>query len=422
MQNQKSILGVAILLSVIFIMMSLANFGCVPPEPKVDPVRQKAIEDSIREVTQKKYLFELDKNWSTGYEYHKSGMFRQAINPFWRVASIDTIQRYKLVWSKLVDAYFKLGVVDSAEIACSQGLKQYPDNTYLLRNMAHIQAGRDQSEEAIQTYEKIVALEPEALDDWKKLGSLRLKMNEIDAAINAYEKASELKADDQESNEILTRLYAQTGNDDAALERLEKLRLQDPTNTKHMFGLGRQYFQRELWSKAEPEFREYLKSNPDDTYAAELLGSSLQNQNKYDEAIKVFEDILKRKPDNKKSYCEIGTCLKSLKKFRQARESVRQALKLDNGYGYAYLVLGEIYEAAAENCMNEGRRTAATFDDKLVYQLAYDQYVKASEDPTSRAFAARRMEYVKQLTPTKEDLFMNKGKTKARDACYAWIY
>ncbi len=422
MQNQKSIFWVAILLSITLIVILLANFGCVPPEPKIDPVRQKAIQDSIREASQKKYLFELDKTWSTGYEYHKSGMFRQAIKPFWRVAELDTIQRYKLVWSKLVDAYFKLGVVDSAELACAKGLEQYPDNTYLLRNMAHIQAGRDLNEEAIANYEKIVKLEPDALDDWKKLGSLRLKENLVDEAIRAYEKASELKSDDQESNEILTKLYAQTGNDDAALERLEKLRKQDPTNTKHMFNLGRQYFQREMWSNAEPEFREYLKSNPDDTYAAELLGASLQNQNKFEDAIKVYEDVLKRKPDNKKSYCEIASCLKSLKRYRQARENVRQALKIDANYGYAFLVLGEIYEAAAENCMSDNNRTAPSFDDKLVYQLAYDQFNKAAEDPASRSFAMRRIEYVKQMTPTKEDLFMNKGKTKARGTCYAWIY
>jgi tetratricopeptide (TPR) repeat protein len=422
MQNQKSIFGVVIILSVLVVSMFLANFGCVPPAPNVDPVRQKAVQDSIREVNQKKYLFDLDKNWSTGYEYHKSGMFRQAIKPFWRVAQIDTIQRYKLVWSKLVDAYFKLNVVDSAEIACQQGLQQYPDNTYLLRNMAHILGGRDMTEEAIKYYEKIVELEPEALDDWKKLGSLRLKNNLVDEAITAYEKASALKAEDQESNEVLTKLYAQTGNDDAALERLEKLRLQDPTNTKHMFSLGRQYFQREMWSKAEPEFREYLKLNADDVYAAELFGSSFQNQNKFEEAIKVHEDILKRKPDNKKSYCEIASCLKSLKRYRQARESVRQALKIDGAYGYAFLVLGEIYEATAESCMEEGKRTAPTFDDKLIYQLAYDQYVKAAEDPASKSFASRRIDYVKQMTPAKEDLFMNKGKIKARGACYAWIY
>jgi len=424
MQKQQSIFfGISIfLLTIIFVSMIIVNFGCVPPEPQIDPVRQKAIDDSLKKVAEKKYQFEIMKYWSTGYEYHKSKMYRNALKPFWKVAEIDTLHLQKSVWSKLVDCYFKLNVPDSAEIACEKGLEQYPENLYLLRNIAHIYSTKGQNEKAIERYIKIVELAPKAIGDWKKLGSLYLKEDNTDSAIETYVKALELNPEDKEINEILVKLYGQTGNEDAVVDRLKKSRELEPDNPKHMFSLGKEYFKRELYELAVPEFRSYLKQNPEDNFAAEYLGSSLQNLEKYQEAIDVYTQIINRKPDHKKSLCEMATCLKFQKKFRQARTYTDKAFKVEPNFGLAYIIRGEIYEAATEDCMDKRGKSSPEFDDKLIFKLAYDQYVKAKNDPSYKSLASRKIEYVKQLIPTKEDLFMHKSQKKAKISCYRWIY
>lgn len=422
-KNSSIIFGITMmLLVVLFSTMLFVNFGCAPPAPKIDPVRQKAIDDSLNKVAQEKYMFELAKNWSTGYEYHKAKMYRNALKPFWKVAKLDTISRFKDVWNKLVDIYFNLGKPDSAQLVAEMGLEQYPDNLYLHRSLAHILTGREMVDEAIEHYVAVVNLDPEAVEDWKKLGGLYVRNDQIDDAINAYEMVSEINPNDQEANDVLSKLYAQTGDQDAALERLEKVRKQDPENPKHMFNLGRQYFTREFYSKAEAEFRAYVAKNPEDKVAIEFLGSSLQNQEKYQEAINVYQSLLKLDPNHKKSLCEIATCLKSLKKFRSARESANKALKIDPQYGLAYIVRGEIYEASVEDCIRKRSSTKTTWDDKLVYKLAYNEYKKAMNDPAFSDIAERRIGYVKQLIPTAEDRFMHKNDTKASGPCYNWIY
>ena len=422
----KMRLGYSSIMTALLVLLSLSliivNFACTPPSPQIDSAMEKAQQDSVRQVELKKYQFELAKNFSTGYEYYKNKMYRNAINPFLVVAEIDTINFRKDVWAKLADCYFKLDNPDSVQIVAEKGLEKYPDYLYLHRTVAHIYTGRDMIDEAISHYETVVEVDPKAADDWKKLGNLYVKNDDIDAAIDAFEHATELNAKDQESNDILSKLYAQTGNEDAALDRLKRVREQDPENPKHMFGLGKQYFSREMFAEAEPEFIAYLVKRPEDNIVREYLASSLQNQDKYAKAIEVYKSVLENDSNSKKSLCEIGSCLKNLNRFSEARNYTRKALAIDRSYGYAYIVRGEIYEMNVDYCMTKANRSLNNFDDKLIYRLAYDQFKKAAADPAFRDIAERKMSYVKPMIPTKEDAFLHSGVTKAKAACYRWIY
>jgi len=118
----------------------------------------------------------------------------------------------------------------------------------------------------------------------------------------------------------------------------------------------------------------------------------------------------------------MASCYKSLNQFGKARSMTDKALNIDDGYGFAYIVRGEIYEASVEYCMQQENRNEANFDDKLVNELAYRQYEKATNDLAYKDMAEKRKNWIGQFIPTKEDRFFNKGKTKAASACYKWIY
>ena len=72
----KMRLGYSGILTALLVLLSLSlfvmNFACKPPAPRIDPVMEKAQQDSIRQIELKKYQFELAKNFSTGYEYYKN--------------------------------------------------------------------------------------------------------------------------------------------------------------------------------------------------------------------------------------------------------------------------------------------------------------------------------------------------------------
>jgi len=396
-------------------------FGCAPTtqqvSPEVDTARQKAIQDSL----QKAYLFELDKNWSTAYEYYKNKTYRSSIRPFWKVIELDTINRFKDKYSLLSNAYVKLNNPDSAQIVLELGIEEYPDNAHLHRTLAYFLDGRGLTEEAIQEYEKATELDSSQVNDWKALGNLYIKINDYDKAIMAFETVVKLDPTDQDTHQALSQLYQSSGDQEAAIQRMEEVKKLVPDDTQNLFKLGQAYFNLSDYDNAIINFEEFLKYKHKDTNVMQYLGAANQNKGSFNRAISIYKEVLELNPENKKIYTDIATCYREIGQYQTARNYARRALQIDASYGMAYIVIGEIYESQVEKCYTARGQKLPEFDDKLVYQLAYEQYQKAAKDLQFKDMAERKMNYLKDFLPTKEDKFFHK-ETKPKDPCYNWIY
>jgi tetratricopeptide (TPR) repeat protein len=157
-----------------------------------------------------------------------------------------------------------------------------------------------------------------------------------------------------------------------------------------------------------------------DFFALELLGDAHERLGRFREALRTYEQIVTAKPDNKKVLTKMSHCYRELVDYPTARRFANKALAVDSKYGAAYIALGHVYETCADKCVAKKGKTE--FNDKLVYKLAYDQYEKALQDLDSKSEARQRLNFLEPSIPKTEDYFMNKGKTKATGACYAWIY
>ncbi|RMD98441.1 MAG: hypothetical protein D6814_07560 [Calditrichaeota bacterium] len=85
------------------------------------------------------------------------------------------------------------------------------------------------------------------------------------------------------------------------------------------------------------------------------------------------------------------------------------------------MIMAEVYENAVNYCSNKRKKKEFTYDDKLVYRLAAEEYKKATRDPNYAADARRRLKQIEPLLPTKEDYFMHKNRLTPKDPCYQWI-
>ena len=422
-KNMKLFKTLSIISAISLIIAGITlSFNCAPTtqqvSPEVDTARQKAIQDSLR----KAYEHELNKAWSTAYEYYKNKTYPSSIKPFWKVIDLDTIDRFKDKYSLLSDAYIKLNNPDSAQIVLEAGVEEYPANAHLHRTLGYFLDGRGLTEEAIQEYEKATEIDASKVTDWKALANLYIKNDQHEEATVAFEKVVELNPEDQDAQTALSRLYKSSGDVDAAIQRREELKKLDPDNTENLFNLGREYFNIGDYDNAIVNLEHMLKLKPDDAKAMEYFGNSLQNKGTYRRAINVYNEIMKIQPDNKKILCDIATCYRELGQFKTGRDTARRALRVDSKYGLAHIVIGEIYEAQAEKCYRARGKKAPEFDDKLVYAKAYQEYQQAAQDLQFKDLAQRKMNYVKDFRPTKEDKFFHKGQTKPKDSCYNWIY
>ena len=419
-QAANKIRGLVVLLALaaVFGSLTAVHFACAPPpqKPQISPERQKAIQDSLRRV----WEFERNKWWSTGYENYKNKLYKRAIKPFWKVIKLDTTHIFKdLPYRYLADSYWQLGKPDSAEVVYKLGLKVFPKSQQLHRNLGYLYMGKEMIPEAIHEYEQAVTVDSGTVDDYKILGNLYVRNDELDKAIEAYQKVLEMNPNDQEVRKVLAELYKTTGRTEEAVAAMEEALKNDPNNTKLLYDLGKAYYQNQEWEKALEKFQKLSQLKPNDAGVLMYIGNTYEQLEQWRNAIKAYEKVLKLDPQNKRALVEIANCYKNLGQFARARSYVRRALKIDPNYGLAHLTLGEIYMSAADKC-SEGRKI--TFDDKLIYKMAYNEFLKAKNDPEASNYAQRDIEYVTPLIPTKEDYFMHPDQKKATSDCYKWIY
>lgn len=420
-KNLQKTLTVAIILGFAIMLAVTLMTGCATTggqQQTLSPERQKAIKDSLRKVWDRK----LNIAWSTGYEHAKNKLYREAIPYFWKVEKLDTVKRFPDLYTFLGDCYIKLNKPDSAMIVYRMGTEKYPQKSHYHRSLAWLLAGKQQASEAIEEYKKAIAIDSTNVSDYKALGNLLVSENRNDEAIEVYKKILKMEPKNAEAQKVYAQLLATTGDQDAVIEAQEKALKMDPENTDLMYTLGETYFKLSEFQKTIEKFNLYLKLKPNDTFALEYLGNAMQNLERYHEAIATYEKIIAIKPDSKKILCDMATSYKELNQLRKARSIANKALNIDPNYGLAYIVRGEIYEVAVDNCMNKRGAKATSFDDKLVYKLAYDQYAKAAKDIQFADLAKRKMNYLQPDIPTKEDYFMHQSQKKAKTACYHWIY
>jgi len=407
------------------LLLGVMAMGCQPKgaATKVETSESEAMaakRDSLMQVYKRKLMI----TWSLGFENYKNKQYQDAVKHFWRIVKMDTIDMFPDVYGLLQDAYFKLGKADSAEMVVRLGVEKRPQDVGLRRVLAYIENAKGNVDAAIKGYEFVVEHEPKSIDDWRRLADLYVRANRLDDAIRAYNKIVELNPKDKKAQEALAALFRATGQAERAVEQKEKILATDPTNTKLMFELGETYFRMGEYPKAIEKFKMLLQITPNDVQALEYLGNSYQNIEKYRQAIATYQKLLKQELSDrkrKKVLAEMARCYKELGQWTVARRYARRSLNIDPKFGLGLIAMGEIYEAAAEKCVSQRKDQKATFDDKLVYEMAANYYRRASQDLEYRDEAKRRLSYVEVLVPTQEDRFFNKGKTKPTDPCYSWI-
>lgn len=406
----------------IFIMTIVLSLNVLTAEAYAQKKKKKGESNGEvdAEMARKKYIFELNKSWSFGYENYKNKQYPSSAKHFWRVVKLDTINRFPKVYRYMGDCYLKMDNPDSAQVVFELGSKKHPDDAHLHRMVGFLKSQRGQVDEAIIEYEKVAELKPESVDDLRQLAALYVKADRIDDAIATYDKILTLNPDDLDAQNNQAALMGMTGDIEGVIANKEKIRAQDPQHSRVRFDLGKLYFDNGDYEKSIELFNEFLTLSPNDAAAMKYIGDSYNNLERYNDAIAQSKKILKNQPNNKEVMVDISRSYKELGRFSSARLYANKARAVDRSYGLGWIALGEAYEASAEHCVGQ-KDGKVEFNDKLVYKLAAIQYEKARNDLAYRQEAERHLSFVQAVLPTADDYFMHKNQSKPTGECYDWL-
>lgn len=363
--------------------------------------------------------------YSFGSEEFKHEQYKRAVPYFWKVVINDKDGTFKVVYSKIATCYFELAkgeenqtaYLDSTLIAVYRGLEKYPDYVTLHYRAGSIFSTLGKTQCAIPHYEALVAANPQEVSYLKALAGLLFQIQD-ERCIQYQKKVVELQPDDAEANNLLIQMYQSFGFD--PIDPIRDAFLNDTTNVVNAMRYGNEAFIIGQYKEALRAANAAIKKEPNNVAALELKAKSYEALDNTSEAISTYREVLKIDPKNTAVLCNIARNYLRLNNFAQAQAQVGQAKRVDPNNGEPYMVMAEIYIAAAEYCSNRRGENKYNLDDKLVFEKAVEELKKAERDPNYRGTANTRRNGLKDFVRTKEDIFMN-PRTSIKDECYNWV-
>lgn len=358
--------------------------------------------------------------YSLAQEEYKYDNFKRALPYFWRVLMNDNTDKFRIVYSKIANCYFRLNQIDSTLLVSYMGLAKHPDYEQLHYWAGLVQDKRGNTLCAIPHYENLVGISSNKKEYWSKLAELYDRDND-ERSVEAQQKVVDLDPGDVEAQKLLAILTSKYGGD--PLKVLKDAWELDKTNVETAFRYGKESFEVGKYEEAIEPFKAILVTDSRHINAMEYLGRSYEAVGQTNQAIRYYNDILKIEPRSINVICLIASIYARQNNFTGARSYVQKAHRIDPGHGLPFMIMGEIYENSVNYCANKRKKRETTYDDKLVYRMATEEYTKAARDPNYAADANRRQEQLKNanLMPTTEDYFMHNNRLNPKEDCYSWI-
>ena len=364
--------------------------------------------------------------YSFGSEKYKQKQYGEALPYYWKVLVNDQTGRYKVVYSKLSTCYTELGkknsdqskaYLDSTLLILYRGLEKYPANATLNFYAGRMQRARNQPQCAIPHYEALIAGKPDEVKYLKVLAGLYFQVDD-EKSLEVQQQVVELSPSN-EANNLLVEMMNHFGKD--PIVAMKNSFERDKSNVKNAMRYGSEAYVIGDYNASLEAANAVITVDAQHTEAINLKARSYEGLNQTSEAIKVYKEILQLNPTDIKTLCSIGRAYSHLRNFSAARSNVLQAKRIDSGNGEPYMVMAQIYEDAVDYCSGKREENDYTYEDKLVFERARDEYKKAQRDANFASTASTRYNNLAALVPTQEEIFMKNNRKTIKDNCYNWI-
>jgi tetratricopeptide (TPR) repeat protein len=298
----------------------------------------------------------------------------------------------------LAELYFKTGKIKDAIVAAQDLLKKDPDNVeahkllgrVYLRSLGDGQAGSPSGQVlqlAIAEYTKIVALEPNNIEDRLLLGQLYSVNHESAKAEEQFKAAQKIDPGSEEVILNLARLYSEQGDTQRAIDVLSAIPEDDQT-PRTEFALGNAYDQIKDTKKAIEAYRRSADLDPSNLDAERSLARALLNDSDLDEALKAYQTIAADDPQDADALLRIAEIQRRQGNYDDSLASLKKAKSLSQ----EPLQLSEISfnEALADEAL--GKHDEATqILQKLVEQTEHSTGQYSDAEKNARAFFLDRL-------------------------------
>lgn len=386
----------------------------------------------------------LRRNWSLFLEYYKMADYSAALRSGWEVLNLDP-KRFNTAHDKMIEIYdslatraarkgdstYALALADTAMMILEDNIENFPDerNKLLLRKgylYEHLYA--DRSDDAIIAYETGIAGDYLNTHEYYLDRLARLYASKPEHKMKAVQVLQKMLERDPNNATAQAMMKSLITDPEEYVGVLRDAYYADSENVAKLYELANAFYDNlQMYDSAIVYFNRLVKADPSVKNYWERLGLSYQKLGQYKSAAKAYEQVVKLDPENKESWLNLAASTLQEGDLSKARSHAEKAASLDKNWGRPYLVIAETYDAALRRCVESKRGSWEKMKiiDKAVAILIQDTYARAAQDPDVADQARARAKGYDTLTPSSEDLFVNKIKKGSsytiNGDCYGWI-
>jgi tetratricopeptide (TPR) repeat protein len=293
---------------------------------------------------------ETGKRAQSYYHFALGHLYEQSAEQYGRPElAVQAIEQYKLainhdpdsvfLQNTLANTYFKLGRIREAIETAQTILNAHPDDLQAhkllgrvyLRSLGDTENGQQPGpmlDLAIQQFQKIIAIEPNQVEDRLLLGQLYTLKHDTKDAKAQFEQARRIEPNSEDVVLNLARLYGEQNNLPAAVAVLQSVHPDDRT-FKIDLALAAAYDQSGNSKLAIAAYQDALTLQPDNLDAQRGLAEDLLANNQHDAALKLFQGIASQDPEDVHSFLRIAELNRTQGHLKQAAAALDRAKALN---------------------------------------------------------------------------------------------
>lgn len=205
------------------------------------------------------------------------------------------------------------------------------------------------SGEADKLYQFILAVMPAHYGSLLRMGTLRLRANQLNDAVHLFSRAAAAKPDSADALAGLGAALAALDRNDEALACYQKALSLNPEHAVTLTAHGAVLHKCGRNDEAITHLERAIAISPNYATAHFILANILQGRNRLGEAITHYGKVLAAEPRNYAAHNNLATVLQKLGRFEEAIKLYNQALTINPEYADGYYNLGAIFLALDRN-------------------------------------------------------------------------
>lgn len=225
--------------------------------------QKKAQKSDKKPATEKGFDFNFSFYFLEGNKNKNLGDYDNAIKNYTRALSIDNTQ--PSAYYEIATILFASGDYQAAQTYAEKAVQYDKSNNIAYIDMLiYTYEYSNQPEKTIPLYRKLIASNPNDIENYYELAKIYQKLNKPKDAIKVLDEAEKQFGITDIVSVQKEMMYEQMGNMNKSFEEMKRLRDAYPTNLRYKAMLAEAYFQNKKLDLAKAEFAELEKMNIDE--------------------------------------------------------------------------------------------------------------------------------------------------------------